>query len=373
MARSLRHFAGNEAAPSRLVDVFARRPRLGKGERSAQLKELASRYTMFVPSDGGGQPKINLARPEGKGDVDVFELSYPVIKDTAIARLRGRTSMRDAVQKVLANIDEAIGHEAFRPDWTDVTYSPRGAPQREIASMRRFNGRPFEPLDVFGSDDRSVFRDAAWPWGLVGRIFNNRGNGGSAVLVGDRIIITAGHVVPWSDGSWWMRFVPAYYDGLSLHGASVTSYVSDVYGYDPAGQVAGYDYAVCRLYEPLGSWLGYMGYNGYAESWNNQPYWSIIGYPGMVAGGMRPSYQNGITVWEVDNESNGGCELESQTADLSPGNSGGPMFGWWGDDPRVVGVVSGAESDSASDRSNVMAGGPAMTNLIAWARTNWPA
>ena len=37
--------------------------------------------------------------------------------------------------------------------------------------------------------------------------------------------------------------------------------------------------------------LGYFGYNGYDDDWEDDPYWSIIGYPGAVAGGQRPSFQ----------------------------------------------------------------------------------
>jgi len=35
---------------------------------------------------------------------------------------------------------------------------------------------------------------------------------------------------------------------------------------------AGYDYAACRLPEPLESWLGYIDYNGYMEDRNDQTY-----------------------------------------------------------------------------------------------------
>ena len=90
---------------------------------------------------------------------------------------------------------------------------------------------------------------------LVGRSFNNRGFSGTGAFIGDRLVVTAGHMVPWGDSLWWIRFVPAYYDGASLHGAGVESYVSDARGCD-TGSVTGYDWAVLRLYEPLGSWLG---------------------------------------------------------------------------------------------------------------------
>jgi hypothetical protein len=34
-------------------------------------------------------------------------------------------------------------------------------------------------------------------------------------------------------------------------------------------------------------------------------------------------------------DSNGGQGLESNIADVTPGDSGGPLFGWWGGDPRI--------------------------------------
>lgn len=72
--------------------------------------------------------------------------------------------------------------------------------------------------------------------------------------------------------------------------------MSDARGYDVNGDVTGYDWAILRLYQPLGSALGYYGFNGYSSSWNNQPWWSIVGYPGAIANAQRPSFQGGITV-----------------------------------------------------------------------------
>jgi V8-like Glu-specific endopeptidase len=222
--------------------------------------------------------------------------------------------------------------------------------------------------------------DATWPWGLVGRIFTSGGWYGSGALIGPRLVATAGHVVPWGSGPWWMRFVPAYYNGVSLHGASVESYVSDARGYDVT-TATGYDWAVLRLYQPLGSWLGYFGYNGFSSSWEDDPYWTILGYPGAIAGAQRPSYQNGVSVFDIDSDSNGGRELETR-GDVTAGNSGGPMFGWWSGDPRLVGVVSGEEEDWSPgfwpwewgnlERGNVIAGGSGFTNMMAWGRSNWP-
>jgi len=209
----------------------------------------------------------------------------------------------------------------------------------------------------------------------VGKVFNSSGFYGTGSLVGDRLLITAGHMVPWTDNPWWMLFVPASYDGSSLYGAGVQSYVSDVQGYNVNGNVTGYDWAICRLYEPLGASLGYFGYNGYSSSWNNTGYWSNIGYPGDIDNAQRPAFQSGFTIDDTDGDSNGGEELETENADLNHGNSGGPIFGWWGNDPRIVGVVSGQETEwdwFSQNNDNVFASGDGFTNLCAWGRTTWP-
>lgn len=95
---------------------------------------------------------------------------------------------------------------------------------------------------------------------------------------------------------------------------------------------------------------------------------------GARAGGQRPSYQSGASVFDDDSDRHGGRELETR-ADMTPGNSGGRMFGWWSGDPRIIGVVSGQEEDWvfpwSFERGNVVAGGSGFTNLVKWARTNW--
>jgi len=368
-------FIGDRDAPEGLGVVSARRAILGTGKRPRELEALTSNRSIFVKGTGSRKPSVLVERA-GKGEAGIWRIDVPVDDELFGAR-PGLTMNREKPDAILRQVDAKVPFVGHRPEWADALFVPRrAAPERQL-TLRRFSGRRVTPLWVFGRDDRSQFRDPTWPWGLVGRIFNNQGFSGTGALVGDRLVITAGHMVPWGSGPWWMRFVPAYYDGVSLHGAGVESYVSDARGYDVHGNVTGYDWAILRLYEPLGSWLGYYGYNGYSESWNDHPYWSIIGYPGAIANAQRPSYQGGITVGDVDSDDNGGEELESDTADITPGDSGGPMFAWWGNDPRIVGVVSGEEEYTFAwwtwDQDNIMAGGSGFTSLIGWGRTNWPA
>jgi V8-like Glu-specific endopeptidase len=365
-------FPGERTRPSLPDEVARRPPILGRGEMPPELARLARFREHFVPSVDGREPHIELARATEDG------LTWRIaIESAAPDVLPGRSAMRERPEKVLARIDRAVDFAGHRPAWTHSLHAPRLAPSAE-RRMRRFNGRGVDPLYVFGADNRTAYVDATWPWGLVGKVFNSDGKVGTGALIGDRILATAGHMIPWNsvaNGSWWMRFVPAYVDGASLFGSGVQSFVSDALGYDTDGDVTGYDVAVCRLYQPLGNWLGYFGYNGYDDDWEDEPYWTLLGYPGSVAGGQRPSFQGSISVVDDDSDSAGGLEIESY-ADMTPGNSGGPFFGWWKGDPRLIGVVSGQEEEYSFpfsiDKINVVAGGSGFTNLMHWGRQNWP-
>lgn len=378
------HFFGERNRPDRQEEILDRRFKLGDRKIPPGLNKMRSRVSVYAY--GGGKkkdPGIGVERIKVPGKENAWRVDIPLGEiglQHGYARL-GQKAMREKPEILLKQTDPKASFTSHRPSWIDGTSSPRIIAKEQFRPMKRISGRPVNPLYVFGNDDRWSFRDAAWPWGLVGKVFTSSGWTGSAALIGDRIIATAGHVVPWDDNPWWMKFVPAYYNGVSLHGAGVESYVSDAKGFDVNGHVTGYDWAVCRLYEPLGSLLGYFGYNGYNNDWEDDPYWSLIGYPSAVAGGQRPSFQGSVSSFDTDGDSHGGLEIETK-GDLTPGNSGGPMFGWWNGDPRLIGVVSGEEEDWSPgfwpwdwgdvEKGNVIAGGSGFTNMMAWGRTNWP-
>jgi V8-like Glu-specific endopeptidase len=370
-------FTGQRESPTHLHEVYRRDPVLASETPPEELTARQRTRSYYLPATGSpDRPALPMDPVAADHRDGYWRVDLPVEPGQAPGVLPGRTRERERPQSIAAAVDRDVGFNGYRPAWQHALPTPRPLPGRgEPAEMRRINGRPARPLYVFGPDDRQAYGDTAWPWGVVGKIYTSGGWSGSGALIGPRIVMTAGHVVPWGGGDWWMRFIPAYYDGGSLHGAGVESYVSDAKGFDVSGDVTGFDWAVLRLYEPLGDLLGYFGYNGYSEDWDDDPYWTVLGYPGAVAGGQRPSWQGSVSVFDVDSDSNGGSELETR-ADMTPGNSGGPMFGWWGSDPRLVGVVSGEETDwifpAGSEMGNVVAGGAGFTNLAAWGRTNWP-
>jgi len=371
---AIHRFIGDRNAPTPLARVRARRPVLGTGEMPENLRAMMGTRALYLQADSNQQPPVGVESVGGAAQ-HVWRISVPVNDELRGAR-PGGTMERHPPTKFLAEVSEGASFTSYRPAWADALPVPRLVLERKVRTFRRLNGRHVRPLWVYDSA-RHAFQDSSWPLGLVGRIFNSQGFSGTGSLIGDRLVVTAGHMVPWGDAQWWMRFVPAYFNGTSLFGAGVESYVSDAQGYN-VGNVVGYDWAVLRLYEPLGSSLGYFGYNSYSSDWNDLGIWSNIGYPGDIDNAEEPAFQEGFTINDTDGDSNGGEELETENCDLNHGNSGGPIYAWWnnGTDPRIVGVVSGEETEyqfpfSTRD-DNVFASGDGFVNLCAWGRTNWP-
>ncbi len=373
---ALHRFIGDREAPTPLASVRRRRAILGTGEMPEQLAALARTRSVYLQTDTGKKPEVAIHQVRDAGH-HLWKIDVQLGEQSRGAR-PGRTLERHPAEKYLAETEAAVSFRSHRPDWVDAMPVPRLMSGKPAGAMRRFDGTRVEPLWVYDTA-RHPFEDSAWPLGLVGRVFTPDGTGTGA-LIGDRLVVTAGHMVPWdavAAGNWWMRFVPAYFNGASLFGGGVESYVSDVRGYDTGG--TGYDWAVLRLYEPLGSSLGYFGYNSYSSDWNDLPVWSNIGYPGDIDNAEEPAFQQGFTINDTDGDSNGGEELETENCDLNHGNSGGPMYAWWnnGTDPRIVGVVSSEETEYkfpfSTRNDNVFASGDGFVNLCAWGRSNWPA
>lgn len=372
-------FIGDHTSPTPLTKVRRQNAIPGNGKIPEALQRMAKERSFYIESKTNKKPAVEIESLHKEGH-DLWRINVPVDNNLKGAR-PGLTMEKHPSSKYLKEIKKEVSFQSHRPEWMNLSPVPRIKVSSVVPAMRRFNNTRTEPLWVYDSA-RYAFEDSAWPWGLVGRIFNSDGYSGTGTLIGPRLVITAGHMVPWASaaaGSWWMRFVPAYFNGSSLYGAGVESYVSDTRGYNTNGNVTGYDWAILRLYEPLGSSLGYMGYNSYSDDWNNQPYWSNIGYPGDIDNAEEPSFQQGFTINDTDGDSDGGEELETENCDLNHGNSGGPMFAWWngGTDPRIVGVVSGQETEYqfpfSINNDNVFSSGNGFVNLCAWGRSNWPA
>jgi len=366
-------------------ELAARVPIIGKG-RSKEDREF-NHHAIYVATSGKAKPITSVTEVGHRADQTIWRIDIPDEKGQQLTHLFGRTATREDPEKIRAAIDPNTDFTGRCPDGSDLFYIPRTLPRTAIGGLRRFNGRSVTPAYVNNPDQRQVYQDTSYPWCCVGKVINSEGKVGSGALVGPDIMVTAGHVVPWNSvqaNSWWMLFVADYFDfSFGIAGISFSvplgwaSYVSDVNGYSTSyysGNVVGYDWAICKLYNPLGNSLGYFGFNGYSSDWENENVWEVAGYPIEVAHGERPSREGGVSILDDDEDSNDGQELESENSDISPGNSGGPIFGWWGSDPRVIGVVSGQEHERPArgpQDNNIFASGSGFCNLIAWGRSNW--
>lgn len=296
--------------------------------------------------------------------------------------LPGRTGER--LDRASTLIPEGTSTSPHRPEWSGMSYQPRPARAFNHGRVRTIKGRIIEEFyGIYDNPDaRQVFYPRDYPWRCTGRIFTytswptpNWSWSGSGVLIGPRHVLTAGHVAPWGAQSWAMLFVPAYWDGASVYGAGASSYVSDYRGWNTGG-VAAHDICVLRLYQPLGNQLGWIGSRTYDGNWEGGNYWSLTGYPGAIAGAQRPVYQSGVAV--LDDDEDGDAQEIEHHGDSSPGESGGPMFGFWNDGPHAIGTTSGGETISGgflgigNEDNNIAAGGNAMVDLVKWAQSNWP-
>jgi hypothetical protein len=80
-------------------------------------------------------------------------------------------------------------------------------------------------------------------------------------------------------------------------------------------------------------------------------------------GGRRPDQGH-------DCDSYNTLEIETD-ADTAKGQSGGPLWGVFSGDRRVIGTLNGHEDMFAEPTSNVFAGGTGLVELVRWGRNNW--
>ncbi len=355
----------------------------------ARLAAQAVRRVMIAPMSGkaGGKAAAKdysprLKRTEEKGEQQHWELELSEgLAQGLPGRNAGRLSVAEVQRGLAHKADASQGVAPHRPDWVDYTPHAKLLP-RTTPLLRRIDGRLVQPhYGVFGADDRVVYYPSGYPWHCIGKIlvWNDFSQpypawSGTGVLIGDRVVLTCGHMAPWGSGNWAMQFIPAFYDGGSILGAGVGSWVSDYYGYNTGGHVSAWDMLVCRLYTPLGASYGYYGTKNYNSSWEGGNYWTLAGYPAAIAGANRPSRQ---MWWPVlDDDSDGSAEEVEYEADASPGDSGGPVFGFWSGAPYCIATHSGGSKTTflwwTLEDTNVGAGGGALNSIVSWARANWP-
>ncbi|PRX24126.1 hypothetical protein B0G75_12330 [Paraburkholderia sp. BL18I3N2] len=248
-------------------------------------KSIGPAIYVTVPSGVELSPKVRCQRIDVRpDDQSLWKITIEKSVGSIQALPMGGTVQRHEQTDTMGKIS---GHPSFRPEWMGVRFIPKTGIQRTPPQMRDGKGRKVKPLTVFPGDARQVLFDTSWPWLLTGKIVTSDGTSGSGVLIGDRLVLTARHVMPWNSiatGNWWMKFTPYYFDGTEPFGSS---YVSDArhYGTDDSDFNLSHDYAVLRLFDPMGNRLGYIGTTSFDDGWRGLTVWENVGYPFMSQAG----------------------------------------------------------------------------------------
>ena len=347
--------------------------------RPAQRKALIDRTNRIFVRGSENPPTVvtkvvPTRREENAGEGIDYEVIIDVQGVRPGVRARPPALTGDGVKPQARERDEAE-LERILTGFIPEHLAFNSMPIQRVKPFRRI--RPDYERDrkvattVFPPDNRMVFQDTHYPWSTVGLVETNRGSG-SGVVIGPRHLLTVSHIIDWTAPSGfaadWVRFTPSYFDGDAPFGEA---YGAHIYWYlqeDGDGFISGdeglYDYVVVVLDQRIGELTGWMGARGYDDDWDNLDVWSHMGYPGDLNSGQRPVFQGGF---RLDGSDDAAQEL-LHTGDVCPGQSGGPMFGWWEGDvgPRAVAVQSWQ-----STANNGASGGMDLRDLVALARTEF--
>jgi V8-like Glu-specific endopeptidase len=277
-----------------------------------------------------------------------------------------------AVQRIKRDVNDRqipterqISTLGYRPLWVGTSIKPKSA-ARIIRPRIHHRGVSLDPLVVWGADERRVYNDTSYPWGCVCRI-ETAGGQGSGVLVGPRHVLTASHIIDWNSGKASIEVHRAGGTAQATARAERTWSFTQVADNDST--TLDEDYAVIVTDQRLGDRFGWMGTRTYESRWDDEDYWHSVGYPSDIAGSLFPVHQRDQNLDE-DEWDYGSARAMTTSADVMPGQSGSPIFGFWSDGPYVVAVVAAIGSVYASGTENWCSGGSLLTRLVNEARSN---
>jgi V8-like Glu-specific endopeptidase len=265
--------------------------------------------------------------------------------------------------------DELPNVPAYRPPWVSASFSPQRAARPEPVLIRH-HGTGLTPLTVWQPESRNIYNDTTYPWGCVCRIITAHGAVGSGVLIGPRHVLTASHVVDWTTDE--SEVIEVHRSGGTV---AATTFDTAAFAFTHISSV-GYttldeDYAVLILNERLGDRFGYMGFKQYDSAWDDDHVWWTIGYPTDIGSGLLPTFQRDQSLDEDEWDLGSGRAMTT-SADTMQGQSGSPMFGWWGGSPYVVAVVSAEGEVVLSGLENWCSGGADLNRTINKMRADFP-
>ncbi len=390
--------------PSQLLKLNNEAPTT---ELSSDIRITQSARTIMVPAS---LDKKAFSLQQSSLHPGMFELPAGMQVPFGLPGLTGKRLETLTGESKGASLSNSQVAEGWYPDTEGLVFHPiavfnssvglreRQKAQRRATKASRdvrysvLDGNADEPITIFGNDDRVNIYPSGYPERCICRIeiftrdvtdgqwiFRKRGTG---FMAGDRVMLSSGHMAPPTPNAGWMiKVVPGSYDGQSVYGPSFFSYASDyVSWYSDAGN----DLMACRLYDAIGQTTGYFGATTYSSSWEDQPFWSMCGYP-FDRGEWRPTFQGGIPVRDDDDgddirlpdgNSYDTTQIESE-AERAKGASGSPLYSWFKNGQMyAVGVHHGLEIDwifpAGEEKFSAASGGAGLPALVNWARATWP-
>ena len=264
---------------------------------------------------------------------------------------------------------------AFVPDHLPIDPRPQHLLKAYKRIPERLDRKTRYNTTIFNPDDRSVFQDTSYPWSAFGRCETNLGPF-SGVMIGPRHLLTCNHGIDWTPppgyDADWLTFTPAYFDGNAPFGSTYATRIyymqKDNNNGVSDGNEGQFDYVVLVLNDRIGELTGWLGTRRYTDDWDPLAAWWHIGYPSDLTSMQRPTFQSWFTMNGDDTQSDA-HEIIRHQADVFPGQSGGPMFGFWDGDvgPRAVAVQSWQNSTT-----NGASGGGDLVDLAIRARSDHP-
>ena len=279
----------------------------------------------------------------------------------------------DPYELDMISVDELRRTPATRldpeiPNWVAPSLMPdKDRDLTKFGVNIRYGDRKLEPAVVLGTDQRRTYFDTRYPWGCICKVITSNGSSGTGVIVGPRHVLTASHVVNWGNNNGVNGTVEVHRAGPFVR---TISPIRRVHAFTRInGPTIGWteldeDYAVVVTRDRIGDRFGWLGTRQYHSSWDDEPYWYNLGYPGDIANANRPTWQRRKWLDEHAFDFGSGRAMDTN-ADINPGNSGGPMFAFWSNGPYVVSVVS---AHDVADQENYCSGGSDLPRLVNRAR-----
>ena len=349
---------------------------------AAAPRRIVTRHTAFRLPNGAG--KVHVRRV---GDRFVVEIVQS-------GRARGPLAPYDKIPaerpdlRRFSNSERKGTSAGYRPPHLAVEFVPPRLPLRlHERSRPPFDFDPVRtgrsrPLCVTNPDGRMLYDPLTFPWRTVGRVETPVGFS-TGCTIGPRHMLMSAHGIQWLEGmTGSVRFDPAYERGPGPYGTAfatrVIFWLSNVPAKGLSLHEQAFDYVVCVLDSRIGDIVGYPGFITYENRWNGGEFWQTMGYPNDLAGTQRPAFQNRVSILHDHKETSQGqtgLRLD-HLMDVTPGHSGGAVWGWFDEEPwpRVVATHS-AEANcpiTSDTQFNTAGGGPALSALIAYARSAYP-